>query len=221
MNANEHGFVLAKFQPPKGERIVECENGEFILHCDHAQITKKLEENNLELAQQNSALQLSQDDIINALGITGDGPVSQLVIEYVLGLVAENVALKSFGNKLDEMHNDLNGSGTGVQGGAEVACQQVALEAVMEEFDAIKTPATDAAITELRAQGVIFTANRMLAAWKHGFINASEAEVADITGAVLGMLEFLPNAEASELTREYADEVRARIAANLRAGRKG
>ncbi|CZU88686.1 Uncharacterised protein [Enterobacter hormaechei] len=67
-------------------------------------------------------------------------------------LAAENAGLKSFGDKLDEMHNDLNGEGTGIQGRAEVACQQVAIEAAMEEFDAIKTPATDAFLAEVRAQ---------------------------------------------------------------------
>lgn len=69
-------------------------------------------------------------------------------------LAAENAGLKSFGDKLDEMHNDLNGEGTGIQGRAEVACQQVALDAAMEEFEAIKTPATDAFLAEVRAQGV-------------------------------------------------------------------
>ncbi|HDH1863774.1 TPA: hypothetical protein PIW00_005189 [Klebsiella quasipneumoniae subsp. similipneumoniae] len=65
-------------------------------------------------------------------------------------LAAESVALKAFGNKLNDMHNALNGEGTGIQGRAEVACQQVALEAAMEEFDAIETPATDAVLTKLR-----------------------------------------------------------------------
>ena len=65
-------------------------------------------------------------------------------------LASENVALKSFGDKLNDMHNALNGEGTGIQGRAEVACQQVALEAAMEEFDAIETPATDAVLTKLR-----------------------------------------------------------------------
>ncbi|WP_235134930.1 hypothetical protein [Lelliottia amnigena] len=69
-------------------------------------------------------------------------------------VVSENAALKAFGDKLDEMHNDLNGEGTGIQGRAEVACQQVALEAAMEEFGAIKTPATDAFLAEVRASGV-------------------------------------------------------------------
>lgn len=69
-------------------------------------------------------------------------------------LAEENEALKSFGDKLSEMHNDLNGEGTGIQGRSEVACQQVALEAAMDEFDSIKTPATDAFLAEVRAQGV-------------------------------------------------------------------
>lgn len=69
-------------------------------------------------------------------------------------LAAENAALKAFGDKLDRMHNDLNGEGTGIQGRAEVACQQIALEAALEEFDAIKAPATDAFLGEVRAQGV-------------------------------------------------------------------
>lgn len=38
-------------------------------------------------------------------------------------LASENVALKSFGDKLNDMHNALNGEGTGIQGRAEVACQ--------------------------------------------------------------------------------------------------
>lgn len=67
-------------------------------------------------------------------------------------LAAENAALKAFGGKLGDMHNDLNGECTGIQGRAEVAIQQVALEAAMEEFEAIKTPATDAFMAEVRAQ---------------------------------------------------------------------
>ncbi|BEM10533.1 hypothetical protein SM14VA5_30370 [Serratia marcescens] len=69
-------------------------------------------------------------------------------------LAVENTALKKFGDKLNEMHNDLNGEGTGIQGRAEVVCQQAAIEAVMDEFDAITTPATDAALAAIQAQGV-------------------------------------------------------------------
>lgn len=73
------------------------------------------------------------------------------VTEQRDALVVEAAALKAFGDKLSDMHNDLNGEGTGIQGRAEVACQQIALEAAMEEFDAIETPAADAAIAALRA----------------------------------------------------------------------
>lgn len=69
-------------------------------------------------------------------------------------LESENVALKSFGDKLNDMHNALNGEGTGIQGRAEVACQQVALEAAIEEFHAIETPATDRIVAEAEARGV-------------------------------------------------------------------
>lgn len=69
-------------------------------------------------------------------------------------LAAENVGLKSFGDKLNDMHNTLNGEGAGIQGRAEVACQQVALEAAMEEFDAIETPATDRIVAGIKADGV-------------------------------------------------------------------
>lgn len=69
-------------------------------------------------------------------------------------LAAENAGLKSFGDKLNEMHENLNGTGTGIQGGYEVTCQQLGLEAAMEEFDAIKTPATDRFIADVKAQGV-------------------------------------------------------------------
>ncbi|PTA95610.1 hypothetical protein C9415_10180 [Kluyvera sp. Nf5] len=82
------------------------------------------------------------------------------VTEQRDALVEENVVMKGFGEKLNDMRNNLNGEGTGIQGRAEVACQQVALESAMEEFDAIKTPATDAAIAALRAEGVEMLAER-------------------------------------------------------------
>lgn len=152
----------------------------------------------INLNQQLSAKIISEQNIINAFGISGEGAHSKLVIEYVHGLVAENAALKSFGNKLDEMHNDLNGTGTGIQGGVEVACQQVALEAAMEEFDAIETPNTDAFTAELRAQG------------------------ADEFGSVFGKLcaELKSGSAAWKAAKGVAMRS-ASFAANLRAGRKG
>ncbi|WP_227639737.1 hypothetical protein [Klebsiella pneumoniae] len=69
-------------------------------------------------------------------------------------LAAENVVLKAFGDKLNKMYDDLNGEGVGWQGRAEVVCQQEALGKAMEEFDAIKTPATDRIVAEAEARGV-------------------------------------------------------------------
>ncbi|EOY3722425.1 hypothetical protein ACP4JD_003676 [Klebsiella michiganensis] len=69
-------------------------------------------------------------------------------------LAAENVGLKSFGDKLNKMYDDLNGEGSGWQGRAEVVCQQEALGAAMEEFDAIETPATDRIVAGIKADGV-------------------------------------------------------------------
>lgn len=69
-------------------------------------------------------------------------------------LAAENAGLKGFGEKLSEMRNDLNGTGTGIQGCHEAHVQQVAIEAAIEAFDEIETTATDAAIANILAQGV-------------------------------------------------------------------
>lgn len=69
-------------------------------------------------------------------------------------LAAENVGLKSFGDKLNKMYDDLNGEGSGWQGRAEVVCQQEALGAAMEEFDAIETPVTDRIVAGIKADGV-------------------------------------------------------------------
>lgn len=74
--------------------------------------------------------------------------------QQLAAVVAENAGLKGFGKTLSEMHEGLNGSGTGIQGEYEATCQQVALDAAMDAFDEIKTPATEAVLAELRAQGV-------------------------------------------------------------------
>lgn len=85
----------------------------------------------------------------------------------------------------------------------------------------LATPATDAYLNSVRAEGIHFAANRILAAWDAGFINDTPAKVHDITGAVLSALEFLPNASPGEFKRDFADEIRSGIAAQLRAGKDG
>lgn len=85
----------------------------------------------------------------------------------------------------------------------------------------VKTPTTDAYLNSVRAEGIHFAANRMLAAWDAGFIDDTPAQVHDITGGVLSALEFLPNASPGEFKRDFADEIRSGIAAQLRAGKDG
>ncbi|WP_336766872.1 hypothetical protein [Pantoea ananatis] len=82
----------------------------------------------------------------------------------------------------------------------------------------VETPATDAYLNSVRAEGIHFAANRMLAAWECGFINDTPEQAYDISGAVLSALEFLTNASPEEFKRDYVDEVRASIAASLRSG---
>ncbi|MCB3509491.1 hypothetical protein H5815_04460 [Klebsiella variicola] len=140
-------------------------------------------------------------------------------------LAAENAALKSFGDKLCEMHNALNGEGTGIQGRAEVACQQVALEAAMEEFDAIETPATDRIVAGIkadgRAEGINFAASRLAAAFNHGFVDKPMAEVGDVVRMILTAKEDLANdpaLPADGLSGEYAEKSLAEWEAALREG---
>lgn len=83
------------------------------------------------------------------------------------------------------------------------------------------TPATYAYLNSVRAEGIHFAANRILAAWKSCLIKATPAEAADVSGAVLSALEFLPKANPEEFKRDYADQVRADIAELLRAGKDG
>ena len=140
-------------------------------------------------------------------------------------LAAENVGLKSFGDKLSEMHNALNGEGTGIQGRAEVACQQVALEAAMEEFDAIETPTTDRIVAGIkadgRAEGINFAASRLAAAFNHGFVDKPMAEVGDVVRMILTAKEDLakdPVLAADGLSGEYAEKSLAEWEAALSDG---
>ncbi|HGN8864033.1 hypothetical protein [Klebsiella michiganensis] len=95
------------------------------------------------------------NELIHSLESAGELSIKETKVMALakahVQLAAENVGMKAFGDKLSEMHNALNGEGTGIQGRAEVACQQLALEAAMEEFDAIETPATDRIVAGIKA----------------------------------------------------------------------
>jgi hypothetical protein len=85
--------------------------------------------------------------------------------------------------------------------------------------------ATTQAISEIKTQGRIeatyFTANRLLAAFEHGFTDKPENEVADIALMILESAKYMPSAQPEEFTKTYSDQVLASIAASLHAGRKG
>lgn len=87
-----------------------------------------------ELTQQISAYQLSQQNIINAFGISCEGAHSKLVIEYVHGLVAENSALKGAIEFAEPWLPSCDGELLHIISKAKI------------------TPATDAAIAEIGAK---------------------------------------------------------------------
>lgn len=99
------------------------------------------------LNQQLSAKTFSEQNIINAFGISGEGAHSKLVIEYVHGLVAENARMREaieFATAPDmwqEQHD-------GMLDYRYVDWYVDVLNAALEP------KSTDAAIAELRAQGV-------------------------------------------------------------------
>lgn len=69
-------------------------------------------------------------------------------------VVAENVGLRGFGDKLYSMYKGLETSGGGFHDEQSITYQQAALDAAMSEFEGIKTPATDEYAASLRAEGV-------------------------------------------------------------------
>ncbi|WP_368928397.1 ead/Ea22-like family protein [Mixta calida] len=107
-------------------------------------------------------------------------------------LLAENAALKAQIAALTAENLDLKHPGTYLPSKRE-------------------TPATDAAANALRAEGIHFAANRMLAVWDSGFIDDTPAQAYDISGAVLSAVEFLPNASPEEFKRDFADGIRREI----------
>lgn len=115
-------------------------------------------------------------------------------------LAEENVGLKSFGDKLNDMHNALNGEGTGIQGRAEVACQQVALEAAIEEFDAIKTTATDTFLDEVRAQAKADGVQEYADSFRH-----SASKIRECHGDTIRVRALLHEASNAE---EFAAQLR-------------
>ncbi|HEC3853529.1 TPA: ead/Ea22-like family protein [Escherichia coli] len=91
-----------------------------------------------------------------------------------------------------------------------------------DALNEIKTPATDAFLaevkTEARKEGAYFVANRMLAAWKAGFIDDTARNAADIARMILTSTEFMANAPEGDFDRSFSDGVLEDIAEQLRKG---
>ncbi|WP_238085274.1 hypothetical protein [Pseudescherichia vulneris] len=132
-------------------------------------------------------------------------------------LAAENAALKTpahwlaaadIGDQAAE-----NAALTGANDDEQLLAGMVAI------MESISTTATDAWQRELqqkaRAEGIYFTANRLLAAWEHGFIDSPDREVADVASMILSAVEMLPDATEGDFNREFADEMLALIAKQL------
>ncbi|HCB1065426.1 TPA: hypothetical protein MYN30_001090 [Klebsiella variicola subsp. variicola] len=69
-------------------------------------------------------------------------------------LAAENVALKSYRDTLDEIKNSLVGGGHGYMAKADMQAQSVLLDVIFDAFDDIETPATDAFLAGIKADAI-------------------------------------------------------------------
>lgn len=150
-------------------KLKSAENNDVDARCRVAELEAKCAARDEKLRMINELIGAAEQANKLAQEATGR------LIQERNALAAENAALKAFGGKLGDMHNDLNGEGTGIQGRADVAIQQVALEAAIEEFDAIKTPTTDAFLAEVRAQGVDSAVETIMVHMNHQHVAVAEA----------------------------------------------
>ncbi|MDF8519584.1 hypothetical protein [Escherichia coli] len=95
---------------------------------------------------------------------------------------------------------------------------------ILRDSIRVDTPATDAFLSEIRAEarneGINYTASRLAAAFNHGFINKSLREVFDVTRMILSAKEELAN-EAHPidgLSGEYAEKSLEEWAEQIRKG---
>ncbi|HDD8839826.1 TPA: eae-like domain protein [Escherichia coli] len=144
----------------------------------------------------------------------------KLAHEKFSALVAENAALKAICE--DRRTFIMNGVQLGFIKVPTVETDP-ALETIRIAISPQKTtPATDAFLdemkTEARKEGAYFVANRMLAAWKAGFIDDTAKNAADIARMILTSTEFMANAPEGDFDRSFSDGVLEDIAAQLRKG---
>jgi len=133
------------------------------------------------------------------------------VTEQRDAVVVENVALKKVISDVQGIYYKSDGVA-----GYHLNGQIATWDEVMPDLWEIETPATDAAIAALRAEGAYFVANRMLAAWEAGFIDDTAKNASDIARMILTATEFMSEAPAGDFDRSFADGVLDDFARQLR-----
>ncbi|HID5674735.1 TPA: hypothetical protein ACXESW_004799 [Klebsiella pneumoniae] len=130
-------------------------------------------------------------------------------------LAAENVALKQFPEQIVKF--------VGRLGTSEIS--RDTKETIGLAASRIKTPATDACLAGIkadgRAEGINFAASRLAAAFNHGFVDKPMAEVFDVVRMILTAKEDLANdpvLAADGLSGEYAEKSLAEWEAALSEG---
>lgn len=145
--------------------------------------------------------------------------------DWVKQLAAENVAIREQSEEVYAAgynHGHLNT----VDGIAYAGCVKddfysLALQVMAE----VETPATDRIVAGIkadgRAEGINFAASRLAAAFNHGHVDKSMAEVGDVVRMILTAKEDLANdpaLPADGLSGEYAEKSLAEWEAALREG---
>ncbi|WP_417646169.1 hypothetical protein [Klebsiella pneumoniae] len=113
-------------------------------------------------------------------------------------LAAENAALKSYRDTLDEIKSGLVGGGHGHMAKADMQAQSALLDVIFDAFDDIETPATDRIVAGIKADGVEEFIGRLQQCVDEGDFVGDE--VAVIVGAIDCGKEFC------EQLREGADK---------------
>ncbi len=191
----------------------------------------QLAERNAQLVTENAALQQKlnkanelaiafkeaemvwEKTMMAAIGEDGVGSVSEAIAALKAerdAVLAENVVK---GDVIDRLIGQYSCAGYHAVQNSLNPAQSLLYDAIQAQ----KAPATDALLDAVRAEGIHFAANRMLAAWDSGFIDDTPAQAYDISGAVLSAVEFLPDASPEDFKRDFADSIRAEIAAKPRA----
>lgn len=87
------------------------------------------------------------------------------------------------------------------------------------QFDALTADANiSVAIATYRKEGINFVANRLLAAYEHGFIDKPAKEVGGIARMILSAKEEINTATTADCSTEYSDLALAEILTALHSG---